>query len=36
MTTKTVMTEAAGATRLVPNPITRVEPTIPRASPPVS
>ena len=31
--TSTVITEAAGATMLVPNAVTRAEPTIPRASP---
>ena len=31
--TSAVMTEAAGATMLVPNAVTRAEPTIPRASP---
>ena len=31
--TRAVMTEAAGATMLVPNAVTRAEPTTPRASP---
>src|SRR5215472_7827849 len=36
MTTSAVMTEAAGATMLVPNAVTRAEPTTPLASPLVS
>ena len=36
MTTSTVMAEAAGATILAPNAITRAKPTIPGASPPAS
>ena len=31
--TSTVTTDAAGATMLVPNAVTRADPTIPRASP---
>ena len=33
MTTSAVMTEAAGATMLVPNAVTRADPTTPLASP---
>jgi hypothetical protein len=36
MTIRTLMTETAGATKLVPNAVTRAEPTIPWASPPAS
>src|SRR5262249_50409981 len=36
MTISTLMTDTAGATRLVPNAVTRTRPTTPLASPPVS